>query len=466
MGLIDNVRRIVNMLLPAKAKEEWDIKSVIPKESEDVLKDCAKIYEGNPPWENDNVKTIKFAKTICEELAGLTMLGTSIKINGSKRADYLQKKINDIYYDIPDWVEYALGYGNVVLKPNEKGIDVVLPDKFIITGQNGKDITGIVFISDPEKEGNKYYTRLEYHRFENDIYIITNIVFCGDTEKNMQNKVNIKNSPFRNLEEECYIKDLKKPLFTVLSCIGGNSKNANSAVHYPIYEKAMKELSDLDIAYSRYAEEIEDSERIVLIDSDKLIPGTGAINNVNAQKSTRKRMELPRYVRNVTGNGSSDFYQEINPSLNTSTRIEGINFLLSLIGYKCGFSNGYFTFNQHTGMVTATQVESDDRRTIQTVKRVRDKLEKSMNDIIYALDQFAYLYNLAPAGDYEVKFDFGDITYNHEEDKAVWWNYVMNGKISFWRYLVKFEGMTEEEAKTVEGEAKMEMKEGFRYEDE
>ena len=59
------------------------------------------------------------------------------------------------------------------------------------------------------------------------------------------------------------------------------------------------------------------------------------------------------------------------------------------------------------------------------------------------------MYALAPAGAYELTFDFGDITYSYEEDKANWKHYATLGWIPKWLYLVKFEGMTEEEAKAL-----------------
>ena len=77
-----------------------------------------------------------------------------------------------------------------------------------------------------------------------------------------------------------------------------------------------------------------------------------------------------------------------------------------------------------------------------------------MDDLIYAMNVFADLYDLAPVGTYETTYSFGDITYSFEEDKKTWWSYVVQGKVRFWRYLVKFEGFTEEEAKLIEEETK------------
>ena len=76
-----------------------------------------------------------------------------------------------------------------------------------------------------------------------------------------------------------------------------------------------------------------------------------------------------------------------------------------------------------------------------------------MADLVYALNVFADLYGLAPAGTYELALDFGDITYNRDEDRARWWGYVTQGKVPAWRYFVKFEGMTEEDAKAMVAEA-------------
>ena len=48
--------------------------------------------------------------------------------------------------------------------------------------------------------------------------------------------------------------------------------------------------------------------------------------------------------------------------------------------------------DEKTGMVTATQVEADDRRTIQLIKDVRDTLESCLDGAIYALNVYAVSY--------------------------------------------------------------------------
>ena len=455
MSIISRIKGWFNMIFRSKAKEEFNIEPVISQSMEQMIEKCFAIYQGKPYWldDDEHIKTINFAKAVCSETARLAMLGTKITIDGSARAEWLQKQIDNIYFKLRDWVEYGCAYGTVILKPNGKGIDLVTPNNFMITDYENGEITGVVFVN-RETVGKKYYTRLEYHRFVDDVYAITNRCYIGDSENDTSKRIDIAKTPWSELLEESFIQNVDSPLYGVLKMPHANNVDVDSPMGLPIFSDAIEELKDLDIAYSRNSKEILDSKRTVLLDSDKLLPSGGKVAQTGTYfKNQRESMGLPDYVKNVYGNGTEDFYQEINPQLNTDTRLSGINALLSQIGYKIGYSNGYFVFNERTGLQTATQVESDDRRTIQFIKDVRDKVEGCLGNVIYALNVFADLYNLAPVGVYEALYDFGDITYDLETDRARWWGYVVSGKVPAYKYFMKFEGMSEEEAKAMVEEA-------------
>lgn len=458
MSIWNVLQRWFDMVFKKKAKEEFDIRPVTSELMEGIAERCGSIYAGHPAWidADDHIKTINFAKTICSEVAALTTLAIKIQISGGVRAKWLQKRIDDIYYMFRHWCEYADAYGTAILKPNGESVDLVLPGDFIVTAKNGEKITGAVFL-DRTTDDRYYYTRLEYHRFEGGTYYITNKCYRGTSEDDTSKEVDIKTTPWSTLDEETAVAGLERPLFAVLRTPKANNVEVGSAMGLPVFYDAISELEDLDIAYSRNSKEIKDSKRTVLLDSDRLLPSGGKISNSAASfKRTSEQMGLPDYVKNVYGNGRDSFYQEINPTLNTEQRLTGFNALLSQIGFKCGFSDGYFVFDQKTGMITATQVESDDRRTIQSIKDHRDKLQNCIDNLVYALNAFADLYGLAPQGSYEIVYDFGDITYNREEDRVRWWGYVQANKVPAWMYFVKFEGMTEEDAKAMAEEAKPE----------
>lgn len=443
------------MLFRSKAKEEFNIEPIISQRMEDMIRRCFEIYQGKPYWldDADHIKTINFAKAVCSETARLAMLGTKITIDGSARAEWLQKQIDNVYFRIREWVEYGCAYGTVILKPNGKGIDLVVPGNFIVTDIENGEISGVVFVNQ-ETVGKKYFTRLEYHRFIDDVYAITNRCYVGDSANDTSKSIDIAKTPWNDLLEESFIQNVDGPLYGVLKMPHANNVDVDSPMGLPIFSDAIEELKDLDIAYSRNSKEILDSKRTVLLDSDRLLPSGGKVAQTGLYfKNQRESMGLPDYVKNVYGNGRDEFYQEINPQLNTDTRLSGLNALLSQIGYKIGYSNGYFVFNESTGIQTATGVEAEQQRTIQFIKDVRDKVEGCLDRVIYALNVFADLYDLAPVGVYEAIYSFGDITYNLEEDKATWWKYVISNKAPAWMYFVKFEGMSEEDAKAMVAEA-------------
>lgn len=473
MGLIKWAKKVIGMIFKRQAEEDFNVESVVSPEMESKIAECANIYRGTPYWVNadDNVKTINFAKAICSETARLATLAIGIQIDGSARAEWLQEQIDKIYFQIRHWVEYGMAYGTIILKPNGKGLDIFTPMDFIITDCDNEGIYGIVF-KDSYSENKKYYTRFEYHRFvevkdgDNNYYpyYISNKAYVSSSANSLGDPIPLNRTKWADLMSETppILKSnggkLDGPMFGILRTPQANNVDISSPLGLPMFTEAIEELKDLDVAYSRNVGEIFDSEKIILAD-DQLMFGSGT--NIKGRYAGMSNEKLPHYVKNVFGNGTESFYQEIVPSLNTDIRITGINNLLSFVGFKCGYSNGYFVLDEKTGMVTATQVEADDRRTIQLIKDVRDKLESCLDGAIYALNVYADLYGLAPAGVYEITYDFGDITYNREEDRARWWQYVVQEKVPAWIYFQKFEGLSAEDAKSMVKEAQPKERPGF-----
>lgn len=455
MSILSTIKGWFSMLLKSKAKDEFNIEPISSEDMLSWINECVNIYRGNPCWldEEDNIDTVNFAKAVCSETARLATLGIGIKIDGSARAKWLAEQVERIYYQLRTWVEYGCVYGTVILKPDGEMVRMYTPFEFEVTHQTDGNIDGVVF-HNFKRQGDKWYTLLEYHRFENGKYAITNKCYVGESIGETKRPVSLKASPWADLVDEAYVENVAGMLFGVLKMPQANNIDMHSPLGLPIFSEAIQELRDLDIAYSRNSKEIVDSKRIALAD-DSLIAFAGepVTKGAAAAQEKAKRLRFPDMVRMVRGDGRETYYQEINPELNTEMRIKGINNLLSQIGYKSGFSNGHFVFSETGGFQTATGVEAAQQRTIQTTKDVRDKLESCVKNLVYALNVFADLYALAPAGTYEITLDFGDITYNRDEDRARWWGYVLNGKVPAWKFFVKFEGMTEDEAKEMVAEA-------------
>lgn len=460
------------MRLAGKVKEEFNIAPITSTEMDACIQKCANIYKGYPEWvdKNSHIKTVNFAKSICSETARLTTLGISVEVEGGAKGEWLQKQIESMYFNLRHWVEYGCAYGTIVIKPNGSTVEAFAPGRFYVTETENGEITGAVFQDYAyDAETKKHFHRLEYHRFvertykEKDseeektiiLYAISNRCYVGQTENDPGKPVDIHKTPWFGLEEDVEIENVTRPLYGVFRTPQANNIDIDSPLGMPLFSEAIEELKDLDIAYSRNAKEILDSKRLTLIDSDRLMVSGRTVNNSLAGfQRAANDIGLPDFVKAVGGSSdNSEIYHEINPELNTEMRLKGIDALLSQIGYKIGFANGHFVFDQSTGIQTATGVEAEQQRTIQFIKDMRDKLEDCLDGLLYALSVFADLYSDIPAGEYEAVYNFGDITYNQEEDRARWLGYAIQGRIPFWFYLQKFEGFTEEDAKELIAQA-------------
>lgn len=409
------------------------------------------ISTGKPPWANadDDIETINMAKHITDTRAKLAMLDIGISISGSARADYLQTVIDDLLNRLPDRFAEAERLGGMIVKWNGQTWDFVMPGNFGITSQtdNG-EINGAIFASHTT-QGSGHYTRLEYHRFEGDRYIVTNKAFKNETngsgKYSLGRPVTLQNvDAWAHLQDEVAILNLEKPLFAYYRVPGANIVDPASPLGQSVFANALTELKAIDVAVSRKNAEVDDSKHITFV-------GQTVIQN-----ATTKGITLPRFVKGL-GMGLDDSettsIHEHTPTMLTEARIKDINFNLSMAGVKCGFSEGVFVLDGQTGMITATQVEADDRDTVQTIKHDRDALKTALTQAIYGANAMASLYGLAPLGEYELDYNFGDITYSYEEDKAAWRSYAAQGWVPKWLYFVKFEGMSEKEAKKLTQEA-------------
>ena len=450
------LRRLRNLFINSSdIGKEFGVDLITSDDMNNALTKWDNISTGKPPWKNaaDEIDTVNMAKHISDTRAKLTTLDIGIAISGSARADFLQELADDLLKRLPDKIAEADRLGGIMIKWNGKTWDYVLPGSFGITAKDDNgDIVGAIFTSHAS-QGKAYYTRLEYHRFEGadangPLYVVTNKAFKNQIEGNksvLGAPVKLQSvAAWANMQDEVKISKLEKPLFAYYRVPGANTVDSSSPLGLSVFANALTELKAIDVAVSRKNAEIEDSKHITFV-------GQTVIQN-----AVNKGIKLPRFVKGLgmgINDGETSAIHEHVPTILTDARIKDINFNLSMAGVKCGFSEGVFVMDGQTGMITATQVESDDRDTIQTIKADRDALRDALEQAFYGADAMITLLNLAPLGEYEINFNFGDITYSYEEDKAAWRYYAQQGWIPKWLYFVKFEGMSEEEAKALTAEA-------------
>lgn len=464
MGIISNVIGYLSgkySIESDKIYKAFGVEPALDELDKQCTKEWSDIYYGNAYWlarsgrtatdelfgadSNSELRTLDIGKTVCEELSRLITLDIDIQITGSEHAKYLQKIVDALKKTLRGDIELACGIGYIVYKASDSGADVLTPFDVIPIRYVKKELLEAIFIDKVERNGD-IYVRAEYHNYiDENRYIIKNKAFMAIDKSIAMQEVPLSTiEEWKDIREEVNIPGLEHPLFSVFAVPITNNISLNSKIPMSCYAGCIDQLEDIDIAYTIFADETRTSGKMIFISKFAL---------ENASVGSQRTI-LPKFVKGLDfGVTAENTIHEYNPVIQVGNHREQINLLLSFIGNKCGFSEGHFMFNEKTGLLTATEVEADQRRTINTISTYRTALRDSIDRLIECISEYANMYGISKADNYEVHYYFKDITANFEEDRRRNLDLVRANILPKWMYLMKFEGYTEEEAKELVKEA-------------
>ena len=452
-------------LLKISAEKEFNVDIISSDLMEIAQIEWQNIIKGRPYWMSKNVRTINFAKFLCYYTSKKTCLDLNVTISGSDRADYINQCIGAmIQKSIRDKVEDACGMGGIILKPsgtyNPAGaIDYVMPGSFAVTEKNSNgDILGVIFI-DRQIKGDDYYTRLEYQHFTSSIgedgentgrtYTIENKAFKSRGSDSLGRSVALTDvSEWKDIPESISISNVEKPLFGYFKMPYNNTIDYASPEGVAVFANCIEELRNLDVAWSRKDDETNDSKHITFIDE-------AALMKRDKNTGVQERVELPSFVKGLKhGVDAASTIDEHVPTMLTDQRVADINSILSMISTKAGFSQGQFVLDRKTGIATATEIESDDSETVETITDMRNALKSAIKDLVYALNKYCDVFFDMPSGyvnaldenvaDEDV-FYFKDLLASFEQDRTRAYQLMMNGVYSKRKYLKEYEGFNDKE---------------------
>lgn len=434
-----------------KIQREFGVYTLLNKEMEQALRAWESVRVGRPLWLNKTEETTNFGRTIGKEIARLSLQDAEITATGSARAKYINALLQQQKNQVRQALEDGACLGMMVAKPSLNGTDYVMPTEILITEINSiGEIVGAIFF-DYSRVGKKYYTRLEYHRFNDDIYRVSSRAYVSERAGELGKKCPLGSvASWADIQPEIGIRNIERPLFAVFKMPAANPYSR--AYGFSCYGDALKQLEDLDTSYSMMIREIEDSGKITFVP-------TGAF-----PENAKRPYKPPRFVLEAEfGFEDHTTFHEHNPALQTPVRLTGKQSIIEDISFLCGFSKGYFTGEKTANAMTATQAEMIDKRVTEMIEDVRGALKLFYEQLIYAYSKYADLYNLAPSGEVQVQYYFKDLQTTFEQDRARAYQLVLQGIIPKWHYLAEYEGYSEQEAKRMVQEAE-DIRQGFSFE--
>ena len=427
---------------------------------------------------------MNMSKAVCAEMSGLVWgeeCSVNVSMSGKKTDtedplnEFVQKVLckNAFHQKMQEHIEEGLALGGGALKTwaeirrDEDGnqtemaklmIGYAMADQFVPISWDNAKVTEGVFISRIAKDG-WYYTRLEWHKWNGRTYTITNELYRseiakGETAAESQDILGIRyplNEIYPELEPETVVP-VSESLFTYWRTPIANNVDDNSPLGVSMYANALETLHALDICYDSFVREFRLGKKRIIV------PASAVRVVVDPQTGETKRYfdaNDETYEALQSDNPNDLKITDNSVSLRVEEHIGAINAFLSILCMQVGFSAGTFTFDEHTGLKTATEVVSENSKTYKTIKTIQNQLRPAIEHLVRNIIDVAVLYdvdNVASlvSGGYDINITFDDgVTQDRQTNINEGVMLVGAGVLSKKRFLTDPKygiGMTPEEA--------------------
>ena len=404
----------------------------------------------NNPDATREVYRMNMAKAVCSEMAGLVWgeeCAVNVSIEGRESTDENPDPLNEFIQNVLDKnafrekmqesIEEGLALGGAAYKTwaeakrDENGNEIpdtrkimigyAMADQFVPVSWDNAKVTEGVFVSRIAK-GGYYYTRLEWHRWNGLTYVITNELYRSEIQKgkNPTETQDILGVRYPLSEIYPYLDEVteipvEESLFTYWRTPIANNLDDNSPLGMSIYGNALETLHALDICYDSFVREFRLGKKRIIVPARAV----RAVVDPTSGKLVRYFDASDETYEALASDSPDDLKITDNSvSLRVEEHVAAINAFLSILCMQIGFSAGTFTFDQHTGLKTATEVVSENSKTYKTIKTVQNQIRPAIEHLVRNIIDVAVLYEMdyegqsiesliAPGYNVEITFDDG-----------------------------------------------------------
>jgi A118 family predicted phage portal protein len=447
------------MLGQQSVKQALNVDIAISQPMATALQTWSLMYANQAGWLSTDVKSLNLPAAIAGEIARAVTIEMDVEISGSPRADYLNDQFEKVLDALRQQVEYGAAKGGLMIKPYVSGedimVDFVQADQFfpVAFDANG-NITSCVF-SDQRTIGSNYYTRLEYHQMQD--MTVEGVASKGCTIRNQAYKSTTKDTlgqpisltdvdAWKDLEPEATITGIDKPLYAYFRYPQANNIDPTSPLGVSCYARAAVGsesgskclIQQADEQWSNLLWEFESGQRALYVD-------VLAFGKTSDGKPILPNKRLYRALE--SGSAEGEFFQEWSPTLRELNILNGLDAILRKIEFNCGLAYGTLS-NPETEDKTATEIKISRQRSYATVADTQKSLEAALEQLIWAMDTWATIDGLAPAGTYEAIYEWDDsVIVDKDLQMQADRQTVTMGAMPKWKFLVRNYGLTEEEAR-------------------
>lgn len=388
-------------------------------------------------------------KVVCREAAKLTLtdLKLTAELTGGSEdtTARLNRVLSKLVDKLSDTLEIGFALGGLVLKPGRGTINIVTPTNFIpIEFDSDGNLWSAIFIEQIIRS-NAVFTKLEYHHFSDNAYVIDTKALRSRTQYELGFDCRLDEVfQWREISPHIEITGLEKPLFGYFRMPSFNNIDERSYSGISFCSAAMEFLHTFDEVFDEFKKDMATTRKVIFVNNNSLIDPNAAGIGQGGKRNNFMKNPIPNLVVGISGN--SDAIKEFDPSCHVVDFRTALQMLLDWTAISCGFTTGYFSFDNTRNAVTATQIESEDQTTVSTISAVRNKLKTAIADVVDATYAMLQLYDNAKQASYEFSFYARDLSATPIADRDHTLSLVDKGYYPLSLYLQEYEGMSEQEA--------------------
>lgn len=437
------IKKLLNLIFEALAKmigyksitDAFDIDdNIVSSDMSNAFDLWKDMYKDEPPWQDElkGIFSIGLPKLICQTMQQqvLSEIETSITEPGAEDdttediADILDtraKFLNNIYQkrlisNLPNALEKALAFGGMIIKPYMSNEQIYLDfnyqgEFYPIAFDDDGNIIDIAFF-DQFTSGKYIYTKIERQTFSQmkKIVVIENKAFKAqirseddDMEQELGNEISLSSIERWSgiAEEPVTVENVEKPLYGFFKVPLANNVDLKSPLGISIFEPAKRLIKKADEQFSRLDWEYKGGQLAIDVDPTAVTYSEGYYGTMTNLDECQDRLYRKLDL------GTDETYHAWSPALRDANYMAGLNLYTNKIEDMLGLARGSLS-QVESDARTATEIKLLKQRTYITVSAIQNELEKAILDVVYAMNVFTELYNLAPTGEYETNIDWKD----------------------------------------------------------
>lgn len=406
------------------------IKPAINGEMLERLMLWSDMWKGRAYWIKGSVESMRIEQDGVRELASTVTNEMTMKISDRFLQDIFGRAIRDLAEELQE----GMASGAMIIKPlGGSRVQFVSQFDFLpVEYDSEKRLTAVVF-PDCRKIGDKYYTRLEYHRIDGKGLTIVNRAYVSSYEYDLGREVKLSEvDDWAALPEQVNYPGVTRPIYgyyhnPIKNTIDGSSIGVSA------YDSSVVKIRRADIMAERIDWEFESGERRIHVD----------IQAINSAGEKAQMLDSRLYKGLDLMQKGEDLFKEYSPVLRQDDLIKGFEELKREIEFSMCLAYGDLS-NANIVEKTATEMKLSRQRKYNMVTAMQKNLRDCLEDLCYGL---AFMNGRTGSG-YDFICTFHDSVLTDEEtERKQDIQDVSIGAMPLWEYRMKWYGEDEAIAK-------------------